>query len=82
MTDFNMHVDVDYTIDSDYHKNGRVELHLTLDKISADAFYRWLANGCEGELAITKKGCRLAGEMPDIPKADDEMEMKETKVKK
>ena len=59
MTDFNMHVDVDYTIDSDYHKNGRVEIQITLDEKSAESFYHWLADGCDNDLILNKNGCRL-----------------------
>jgi len=59
MTDFNMHVDVDYTIDSDYHENGQVEIHITLDPQSAEDFYTWLADGCNSDLTLNKNGCRL-----------------------
>lgn len=59
MTDFSMHVDVDYTIDSDYHKNGRVEIQITLDEGSAADFYRWLADGCNRGLVLSKNGCKL-----------------------
>ena len=59
MSDFEMHVDVDYTIDSDYHKNGRVELQITLDEKSAEDFYHWLADGCKSDLIFNKNGCRL-----------------------
>jgi len=59
MTDFEMHVDVDYTIDSDYHQNGRVEIQITLDEKSAVDFYHWLADGCNSDLVFNKNGCRL-----------------------
>lgn len=59
MTDFNMHVDVDYAIDSDYHKNGQVEIQITLDEESAKDFYHWLADGCNSDLIFNKNGCRL-----------------------
>ena len=61
MTDFNMHVDVDYSVDSDYHKNGQVEIHITLDEPSAESFYTWLADGCNSDLILYKNGCRLNG---------------------
>jgi len=59
MTDFNIRFEVDYTVNSEYHEDGRAEIHLIFDPASRKAFYEWLAGGCEGTLEIDKKGCRF-----------------------
>lgn len=60
MTEFNLRVEVEYNLSSEYHSDGRAEIELTFDPESREAFYKWLASGCKDDLILNKDGCKLS----------------------
>lgn len=63
MTDdtFNIEVETHYINGTAHplHQHGGAEINLVFDSASREAFFEWLAGGCEGTLEISKGGCRF-----------------------